>query len=270
MEEFDYIIADYETGLAKTGCWIDEKSFGYWPVVLNNTMAEKSVMKPAIAKITFHDMVKSVKTSAVITRQTIASQVITREAIAPELITEPLVTRIASKEVDDLIEKSDLPVIKKSHKKIVRKKVAKTFIDDSEKDWRLWYSPFTPLKTASEATETAIIEYSNMRFESKWSEWVSTEKEILSIWKAYGGKPRKANIDKKGFMAMNVNNITQKVSVDYVESIRMNKISDRNTLSCMKVQMDLGSVNCRRYIAYKNVDNPHSSTYCIHYIKRIT
>ena len=78
MEEFDYIIADYESSLLKTGYWIDEKSIGYWPVVRSNTTAENSIMKPAITKISFYDMVKCVKASAVITREVIASQVITR------------------------------------------------------------------------------------------------------------------------------------------------------------------------------------------------
>ena len=253
MDDLNSLIADYELELMKSGYELSKETFGVWPEI---PYFPKTEHYPASEPVEF-DLEKVREVLGVPFKDILDCFGPPKESIK-ELVNERPKRVIKLKLSED---DKHLMVGLDSHKKSHKKRPKETD-PVNDRDWRSWYN--------SEVTiHGNIMKYYGMMFESNWSDWVYTEKEIIEIWKAYGGKPREVIVEKSGFVRMSINGPKKVLSVEEIDLVRTNKTVDTCTLTIMKNQMEMGSLICRRYVAYQDTNNSHTRAYCIHHIKRV-
>jgi hypothetical protein len=102
-------------------------------------------------------------------------------------------------------------------------------------------------------------------FQSEWSQWFTTEEAAMAWWRAHGGRAQKLK-SADGFLICSTTGSPCKHKMEEIERFRSGK-KTANMPGASK--MEVGKTECRRYVAYENIDDPSTARFCVHWIKRV-
>jgi len=109
------------------------------------------------------------------------------------------------------------------------------------------------------------VKLSEDDFDSEWSEWVSTEAEVLRKWKEMGGRGAALKSNEDGFLVCSTTGAAKVVKKEEIENFRTGK-KTANMPAASKLKA--GESNCRRYVAYRDVADKTTAVFCVHKITR--
>jgi len=109
------------------------------------------------------------------------------------------------------------------------------------------------------------VKLSEDDFDSEWSEWVSTEAEVLRKWKEMGGRGAALKSNEDGFLVCSTTGAAKVVKKEEIDNFRTGK-KTANMPAASKLKA--GESNCRRYVAYRDVADKTTAVFCVHKITR--
>jgi hypothetical protein len=117
-------------------------------------------------------------------------------------------------------------------------------------------------KNSSPAEPKASLDEDD--FESEWSEWFRTEKEVDAWWSSHGGKPR-ALKSVDGYLVCSTSKGPMRHLIGEINGYRAGK----KTMNMPRAsKLESGETDTRRYVAYGDFADKESVRFCAHWIKR--
>jgi hypothetical protein len=114
------------------------------------------------------------------------------------------------------------------------------------------------------APKSARVSHSEDDFDSYWSPWYDTEKEVMDKWKELGGRGALLKTNPDGFKICSTTEGPGVIKKEEIEGFRAGK----KTANMDPSKLNKDGKQFRRYVAYSDVTKKYSAQYCLHMISR--